>query len=151
MNIIAVDPHAGVLSQDEVLALLGEPFLLRLGIVDEEGWPLVHPVWHVFEDGVFRLLVGGRSRKARVRRASQRAYFTVDTTSGERARGVRGRGRVRVIDGDAALAVDVCRKELLRYTGMDTGSFADEMLKWARSGDMSVVELTPLRFGAFRY
>jgi len=25
------------------------------------------------------------------------------------------------------------------------------MLKWARDGEMSVVELTPLRFGAFSY
>jgi len=25
------------------------------------------------------------------------------------------------------------------------------MLKWARGGGMSVVELTPLRFGAFGY
>ena len=35
--------------------------------------------------------------------------------------------------------------------GTDTGSYADEMLKWARDGGMSVVELTPLRFGAFGY
>ena len=54
-------------------------------------------------------------------------------------------------DGDVALAVGVCRKELVKYTGADSGPFAEEMLKWARSGDMSVVELTPLRFGAFRY
>jgi len=35
--------------------------------------------------------------------------------------------------------------------GTDSDSYADEMLKWARDGEMSVVELTPLRFGAFRY
>ena len=35
--------------------------------------------------------------------------------------------------------------------GTDTGPYADEMLKWARGGGMSVVELTPLRFGAFGY
>ena len=151
MNIVAVDPHARVLSQEEVVALLQEPLLLRLGMVDEGGWPLVHPVWHLFEGGVFRLLVGRMSHKAKVLRANQRAYFTVDTTAGEHARGVRGRANVRVVDGDVGQAVDVCRKELLKYTRTDTGSFAEEMLKWAGSGDMSVVELTPLRFGAFRY
>lgn len=151
MNIVAVDRHASVLSEDEILALLTEPLLLRLGMVDQDGWPLVHPVWHLFEGGVFRLLVGRASHKASVLRASRRAYFTVDTTAGERARGVRGRANVRVIDGDAGLAVDVCRKGLLKYTGTDTGSFAEEMLKWAGAGDMSVVELAPLRFGAFRY
>jgi Pyridoxamine 5'-phosphate oxidase len=151
VNIVAADPKARVLSEDEVLALLEEPIFLRLGMVDEKGWPLVHPVWHVFEGGTFRLVVGKSSNKAKVLRANQRAYFTVDTGSGVHARGVRGRTRVRVIDGDVDLAVDVCRKELLKYTGTDKGSFAEEMLKWARSGDMSVVELTPLRFGAFSY
>jgi hypothetical protein len=151
VNIVAVDPHARVLSQDEVLALLAEPLPLRLGMVEEDGWPLVHPVWHVFDGGVFRVLVGRTSRKAKVLRDSQRAYFTVDTTSGERARGVRGRANVRVIDGDTGLAVEVCRQELLKYTRTDKGSFAEEMLKWAGSGDMSVVELRPVRFGAFTY
>jgi Pyridoxamine 5'-phosphate oxidase len=152
MKIVGVDPQARVLSEDEVLALLREPIPMRLGMVDGHGWPVVTPVWHVFENGVFRIAVGGTSYKATLLRANPRAYFTVDTGSayGE-ARGVRGRANVRVIDGDVNLAIDVARKALLKYTGTDKGSDADEMLKWARDGGMSVVELTPRRFGAFSY
>jgi len=58
---------------------------------------------------------------------------------------------VRIIDGDIGLAIDVTRKALVKYMGTDTGQYADEMLKWARDGGRSVVELTPLRFGAFGY
>ena len=58
---------------------------------------------------------------------------------------------MRVIDGDINLALDVTRKGLLKYTGTDKDSHAEEMLTWARAGDMSVVELTPLQFGAFAY
>jgi len=121
-------------------------------MVDEKGWPLLIPVWHVYEDGVFRIAVGSTSHKVNVLRKNQRAYFTVDTggSSGD-TRGARGRASVRIIDGDARLAVDVTRKGLAKYTGTDEGSYADEMLKWARDGGMSVVELTPLRFGAFSY
>ena len=152
MNIASVDPQARVLSEDEVLALLREPIPMRLGMVDEKGWPLVMPVWHVYENGVFRVAVGNTSHKANMLRKNQRAYFTVDTGGhhGE-ARGVRGRASVRVIDGDVRLAVDVARKGLAKYTGTDEGPYADEMLKWARDGGMSVLELTPLRFGAFGY
>jgi hypothetical protein len=152
MNIVAVDPQARVLSEDEVLALLREPIPMRLGLVDGQGWPLVNPVWHVFEGGVFRVAVGKTSHKANLLRANQRAYFTVDTGSayGD-ARGVRGRASVRVIDDDVDLAVDVARKALLKYTGTDKDSHAEEMLNWARGGDLSVVELTPMRFGAFSY
>jgi Pyridoxamine 5'-phosphate oxidase len=152
MNIVAVDPQARVLSEDEVLALLREPIPMRLGMVDGQGWPVVMPVWHVFEGGVFRVAVGKTSHKANVLRANERGYFTVDTGAAHGdTRGVRGRAKVRVIDGDVTLAVDVARKGLLKYTGTDTDSHADEMLKWASDGGMSVVELLPLRFGAFSY
>ena len=125
---------------------------MRLGMIDGQGWPLVHPVWHVFEDEVLRVAVGKTSRKANVLRADQRAYFAVDTggASGE-TRGVRGRASVRVIDGDIRLSVDVTRKGLLKYMGTDSGSYADEMLKWARDGGTSVLELIPASFCAFAY
>jgi len=146
MKIVSVDPQARMLSEEEVLTLLREPIPMRLGMVDEKGWPLVMPVWHVYEDGVFRVAAGNNSHKANVLRTNQRAYFTVDTggSHGD-TRGVRGRANVRVIDGDVA------RKGLVKYTGTDEGPYADDMLKWARDGGMSVVELTPLRFGAFSY
>jgi hypothetical protein len=152
MNIVAVDPQARVLSEDEILALLREPIPLRLGMVDGKGWPVVMPVWHVFEGGVFRVAVGKTSHKANLLRQNQRAYFTVDTGGayGD-TRGVRGRAKTRVIDGDVGLAIDVARKGLLKYTGTDKGPHADEMVKWAHDGGMSVLELTPLRFGAFSY
>lgn len=152
MNIVAADLHARTLSEDEVVTLLAEPIVMHLGMVDEKGWPLVNPVWHVFEDGVFRIIIGKTSHKAKVLRAHPRAYFTVDrgAVAGS-TRGVRGRASVRIVDGDVSRAVDVCRKELLKYTGTDKGAYADEMLSWARRGDMSVVELTPSQFRAFSY
>jgi hypothetical protein len=152
VNIVAADPMARVLSETEVVTLLAEPIPMRLGMVDGKGWPLVNPVWHVYEGGVFRIIVGAASRKARVLRADQRAYFTVDTggTTGD-TRGVRGRASARVIDGDVPLAVDVCRKALVKYTGSDEGPYANEMLTMARDGEMSVVELRPQRFAAFSY
>jgi Pyridoxamine 5'-phosphate oxidase len=152
VKIVGVDPQARVLSEDEVLALLREPIPMRLGMIDGKGWPMVTPVWHVFERGLFRVAAGTTSHKVNVLRANQRAYFTVDTGGnyGD-ARGVRGRATVKIIDGDVDLAIDVARKGLLKYTGTDKGPVADEMLEWARAGGMSVVELTPLRFGAFSY
>jgi len=46
--------------------------------------------------------------------------------------------RVRIIDGDVSLAIDVARKALVKYMGTDTGPYADEMLKWARDGSISL-------------
>jgi hypothetical protein len=153
MNIVAADPHARVLSEDEVVALLAEPIVMHLGMVDEKGWPLVNPVWHVFENAVFRLAIGKTSHKAKVLRANRRAYFSVDRggAPGGNTRGVRGRASVQFVEDDVDLAVDVCRKELLKYTGTDKGAYAEEMLEWARGGDMSIVELTPTQFRAFAY
>jgi hypothetical protein len=152
MNITPADPLARVLTEDEVRALLAEPIVMHLGMVDGTGWPLVNPVWHVFEDGVFRIAVDKASAKARLLRANPRAYFAVDrgSATGD-AEGVRGRAGVRVIDGEVDLAVAVCRKALLKYTGTDQDAYAEEMLRWARDGDMSVVELAPAQLRAFSY
>jgi hypothetical protein len=151
MNIVAADPSARVLTEAEVVALLAEPVIMHLGMVDEKGWPVVNPVWHLFADGVFHLVVGKTSLKARLLRASRRAYFTVDKggTAGD-TRGVRGRAGARVVD-DVDRALDVTRRELLKYTGTDQGAYAEEMLKWARDGDLAVVELRPAQFRAFGY
>jgi nitroimidazol reductase NimA-like FMN-containing flavoprotein (pyridoxamine 5'-phosphate oxidase superfamily) len=152
VNIVAADPHARVLSEAEVLALLAEPLVMHLGLVDGQGWPVVNPVWHLFEDGLFLLSIGTTSHKAKLLRASGRAYFAVDKGGASSdTRGVRGRADARVIDGDAARAVDVTRRELLKYTGTDEGAYADEMLRWARDGELAVVELRPSRIRAFRY
>jgi len=153
MKIVAADPTVGVLSEAELLALLKEPIVMHLGMVDAAGWPLVNPVWHVFEADVFRVVVGKASHKATLLRASARAYFSVDTggAGGGDTRGVRGRAAVRVVDGDVALATDVSRNALLKYTGTATDAYAQEMLAWARNGDMAVLELTPSVFRAFRY
>ena len=152
MNIVAADPMARVLSEDEVVTLLAAPIVMHLGMVDGSDWPLVNPVWHVFEDGVFRLVIGTTSHKARLLRANPRAYFAVDTgaSTGD-TRGVRGRASVRLIDGDVDLAEQVCRKALLKYTGTDQSPYAEEMLTWARQGGMAVAELTPSQFRAFSY
>jgi hypothetical protein len=40
---------------------------------------------------------------------------------------------------------------LIKYTGTDKGTYAEEMLAWARDGDMVIVELTPSQFRAFAY
>jgi nitroimidazol reductase NimA-like FMN-containing flavoprotein (pyridoxamine 5'-phosphate oxidase superfamily) len=151
MNIVAADPDARVLSRAEVLALLAEPLLMRLGLVDEQGWPVVNPVWHLFDDGVFHLAIGKTSLKARLLRATGRAYFTVDKggTAGD-TRGVRGRATARLIE-DVARATDVTRRALVKYTGTDAGAYAEEMLRWARDGELAVAELRPAQFRAFAY
>jgi nitroimidazol reductase NimA-like FMN-containing flavoprotein (pyridoxamine 5'-phosphate oxidase superfamily) len=151
VEIVAADPKASVLSEAEVRGLLAEPLLMRLGMVDADGWPLVHPVWHVFEGERFRVAVARRSHKATVLRASRRAYFTVDTDAEGESRGVRGRADVQVVDGHADLAVEISRKTLLKYTGTDQDAYARQMLGWAAAGDMSIVELSPRRFAAFSY
>jgi hypothetical protein len=151
MRIVAADPMVSVLTEDEVRALLARPTLMHLGMVDGHGWPVVNPVWHLFEDDVFRLVVGKTSHKATVLRAQPRAYFAVDTGATGDVRGVRGRAGVRVIDGDVPQALAVCRKALIKYTGTDTGAYAEGMLTWARDGEMSVLVLTPTVVRAFRY
>ena len=151
MKIVAADAKARTLSEDEVVALFAAPNVMHLGFVDGKGWPVVNPVWFVYEYDVFRIAVGRTSHKARMLRANPRAYFCIDTATAEDTRGVRGRARVMMFEGDRDLAVNVARKALLKYTGTDTDEYAQQMLGWARDGEMTVVELSTGEFRAFQY
>ena len=53
------------MSPEEIDAFLGSPdstWLLRLGVLKEDGWPFVTPMWYQWRDGSF--FVVGRKRSA---------------------------------------------------------------------------------------
>ncbi|MCO5221291.1 MAG: pyridoxamine 5'-phosphate oxidase family protein [Thermomicrobiales bacterium] len=43
----------GKLSDEEMNEFLSTDVLCRLGVLDDEGWPYVVPVWFLYKDGGF--------------------------------------------------------------------------------------------------
>jgi nitroimidazol reductase NimA-like FMN-containing flavoprotein (pyridoxamine 5'-phosphate oxidase superfamily) len=55
----------GTESQAAIDAFLAAPRMLRLGVIEPNGTPLVHPVWYPWQHKQFLLHVGTRSAKRR--------------------------------------------------------------------------------------
>lgn len=150
MHIVKADSMTGLLTREEVEAILAEPLLMRLGFNDQDGWPAVAPVWVLYENERLWTTIEAGSRKARRLAEDDRAYFAIDASGPTGTYGVRGRAHARVMT-DRALAEKLTRQSLLKYLGTEEGDMAEAMLRDAREGETAVVELTPVKWAAWRY
>ena len=66
--------------------------LFRLN--SRDGTPLVHPMWYYYDNGKFFAVSNKDGTKVRSLKKNPDVYFLVDIAE----RGVRGRGRAKVID-----------------------------------------------------
>jgi hypothetical protein len=150
MHIVPADPAGRALTEAELRAFLTEPHNLRLGMVSEDGWPIVHPVWFWFEDEKLWTTIARDSLKARLIERSPKTYFTIDTDGPKDIRGVRGKAQARIHD-DIPRTVDIATKQLIKYLGSTEGWMAELLLKDAAEGQTRTLELTPLKYVAWTY
>ena len=90
------------MTRDEFLA---ERRIAIIANEDPDGSAYLSAVWFEFIDGAFFVPTGGRSRKARNALARPRGSIVVEERAGT-LRGVAARGRLEVVDGPEALALN---------------------------------------------
>ena len=66
-----------------VYCFLAAPRLMRLGVVEPDGTPLVHPLWYTWEQDRFQLHIGTTSSKRTAIDTQPTVYFTVDEHRGQ--------------------------------------------------------------------
>jgi nitroimidazol reductase NimA-like FMN-containing flavoprotein (pyridoxamine 5'-phosphate oxidase superfamily) len=116
VRIIKADPWWRAMSMSEVEELLKRPLLMRLGIMDKDGYPLVHPVWFTYEEHRFYLTSSIASKKVRLLKENAKVYFVVDDIVDGRPRGVRGKGDASIIY-DRDITTKVMREHIIKYIG----------------------------------
>lgn len=149
-KIVKVDPWARALSEKETLEFLqNEAHLLRIGIVDNDGYPLVHPVWFIYENNKFLIVSERGSAKVRLLHKNNKVYFVVDNVTKEDGPiGVRGRGVAKIVD-DSNHAEKVMQKLIVRYMGSLAGPMAKKLMRSAKT-DSVVIEVYPKFLGTWR-
>jgi nitroimidazol reductase NimA-like FMN-containing flavoprotein (pyridoxamine 5'-phosphate oxidase superfamily) len=150
VKIVKVDSWGRTMTEQETIEFLRKPLLMRVAMIDQDGYPMVHPMWFIYENGKFLLATNRNGTKAKLLQRNAKVYFTIDTVTKETGPwGVRGRGRGRVIN-DAKYAEEVTKKQLIRYIGSLEGSVAKQLLDEAKS-DTVVIEITPSFLGTWRH
>ncbi|MDA4121624.1 MAG: pyridoxamine 5'-phosphate oxidase family protein [Thaumarchaeota archaeon] len=119
---------------------------LLLGTVDKDGDPNIHAVWYYFDakQARFYFITAKGSRKAKSLRRRASVYFSVDDDDRSELRGVRGKGRARIIT-DKKTAMSMALNVLLRYL-KPRNSLTLEYAEEVRRGNSLVVEITPAYF-----
>jgi uncharacterized pyridoxamine 5'-phosphate oxidase family protein len=146
MHIISADPETRPLSEDEVMQLLRGVHIMQLGLVDAKGFPVIRPVWFLYENDRLYTTTDHASAKVRYIEQNANVYYSIDLD--KPISGVRGRARAR-IERAAEVAVDITRQSLLKYTRSLDHDLAREFMQAARDGETWVIEIEPLQFATW--
>ena len=119
----------------------------RLGTIDKNGDPNVHPVWYHFANDKIYLETSKNSRKAQSIRNKNSVYFCIDDTN-EPYKGVRGKGTASLIE-DVEKNLLVLEKILLKYTRSLENDIAKFLFNSVKSGESIIIEINPRFFGTW--
>src|SRR5215510_14391826 len=120
---------------------LAAPRLMRLGVTELDGTPLVHPVWYTWEQDQFLLHIGTTSSKRTAIEAQPTVYFTVNDT-GPGIFGVRGKA-MATIDPDQNRLREVTWAQCDRYTEEGDNETRRFLMDMVEAGELVLAVLTP--------
>src|SRR5215470_11590941 len=102
-------PQTGPATRAAVDRFLAAPRLMRLGVTEPDGTPLVHPVWYTWQHDQFLLHIGTISSKRTAIETQPTVYFTIDD-AGPSIFGVRGKA-MAILDPDQARVHEVVQEQ----------------------------------------
>jgi len=120
---------------------LAAPRLMRLGVTEPDGTPLVHPVWYTWQQEQFLLHIGSMSSKRTAIDAQPMVYFTIDDT-GPGIFGVRGKA-MATIDPNQDRLREVTWAQCDRYSGVGDNETRRFLMGMVEAGDLLLAVLTP--------
>jgi len=134
-------PQTGPATRAAVDRFLAAPRLMRLGVTEPDGTPLVHPVWYTWEQDQFLLHIPTRSHKRTAIEAQPTVYFTVDD-KGPSIFGVRGKARAS-IDPDRERLRKILQDQWDRYVGGSDSEPRRGLMGMVETGDLILAILSP--------
>ena len=151
IRTFGVEEGIGMTESEARKFLVESRFVAKLGTVDHNGDPNIHPVWYLFDPKSSKLYVFTEKtmRKFRNIKRKHRIYFDVDDVVWP-YRGVKGKGIARAVRGekDTVMLVD---KILTKYIKKRNHPIFSGHLDGARKGEYVVIEITPMYFSTWDY
>lgn len=152
MPVKIVEAEKGLgMSRSEALRFLSDSrSTLQLGTTDEDGSPIIHPVWYYLHarSGRFYVITLTSSKKARNIRRRRTVYFDVDDDRTP-YKGVRGKATARLLPvGDAS--TEHAERVFERYLELKDPT-ARDYIDQVRRGESVVVEITPMYLVTWDY
>ena len=122
---------------------------VRLGTVDKNDEPMIHPVWYYYMNDKIYIESSKDSQKIKNIRRKNIVYFTVDEDRMP-YKGVRGKGIAKIIEGVEKVS-PITEKLMIKYTGSLDSPIAKELMDAAKSGFSVAIEITPKYYSTWDY
>lgn len=107
----------GKLTQEEIEEFLATDVICRLGVLDDEGWPYVVPVWFLYKDGGFYIIPRERSEWATFMENDKRVFLAIDEPGRQRKVLVKGEAELIERPNIGGKWVDIANEMSCRYLG----------------------------------
>jgi pyridoxamine 5'-phosphate oxidase-like protein len=123
-------------------AFLAAPRLMRLGVTEPDGTPLVHPVWYTWEHDQFLVHIGTQSAKRHAIETQPIVYFTIDDAQSGTVFGVRGKAQC-TLALEATRVREVVQTQCDHYAGAGDSATHRFLLGMVERGELILALLTP--------
>jgi len=123
-------------------AFLTAPRLMRLGVTEPDGTPLVHPVWYTWGHEQFLVHIGTRSAKRHAIETQPIVYFAIDDARPGTVFGVRGKAQ-STLAVEATQVREVVQAQCDHYIGARDSATHRFLLGMVERGELILAMLTP--------
>lgn len=113
----------GRLSDVDLNEFLSTDVICRLGVLDDEGWPYVVPVWFLYQDGGFYIIPRERSKWAEYMANDPRVFLTIDEGGQQRKVMVKGEAQLLERPNTGGRWVELANEMSYRYLGPNGPSY----------------------------
>lgn len=139
-------------TEDEVNQFLQSKLNIQIATVDDEGFPMIQPVWFLYDKQSGKIYTGTQKTTKKVqniRKNPDKVYFSIDDENFP-YKGVKGRASA-TISGDAEKNLPIIEKINLKYLGTLEHPLAKMLMENTKNGIAVVVEITPKFLSAWDF
>jgi general stress protein 26 len=139
-------------TDDEVSKFLESKLNMQLATLDEEGYPMIQPIWFLYDKESGKIYAGTQKMTKKVqniKRSPDKIYFSIDDDNFP-YKGAKGRGVARVSE-DVQHNLSIVERINIKYLGTLDHPLAKMLMDNTRNGVEVVVEITPKFFSAWDF
>jgi general stress protein 26 len=139
-------------TETEVNNFLQSKLNIEIATIDEEGYPIIHPMWFLYDNDSGKVYIGTAkmTRKVQnIQRSPDKIYFSIDDENYP-YKGVKGRAVARISE-DIQKNLSIVEKINLKYLGTLEHPLAKMLMENTRNGSEVVIEITPKFFSAWDF
>jgi general stress protein 26 len=139
-------------TETEVNDFLESKLNIQIATIDEEGYPVIQPVWFVYDKESDKIYTGTSKTTKKVQNIKKnpdKIYFCIDEENYP-YKGVKGRGVARISE-DIQKNLSIMEKINMKYLGTLEHPLAKMLMENTRSGNEVAIEITPKFFSAWDF